>query len=246
MLTIVCLAVMSQMASAQTVSEEARRYMNRGMAAEEIAKTEADLRDAIKEYEHAAALAPNWVDIYYRLASVCEKVGSYDQAVSHLKRYLELLPDSPDREQVRSRIDKLEYKIEKAQRERMDPGKLVGLWSPDGNNFGEGAFERFEIRNQNGKIEGGLRAYAFTEERGLSRRPWFVPVQWDGKTLVISHTRYFYCDKSVQADCCPADASLSLMMIDKDTFKGTIQIAPDKSFPRSGGVNERTWKRMKE
>ncbi|HEX2964162.1 MAG TPA: tetratricopeptide repeat protein [Syntrophorhabdaceae bacterium] len=244
-ISIICLVIAPRLISARIVSEEARRHMNRGQAAEEIAKTEVDLRDAIMEYERAAALDPDWPELRFRLALVHEKVGSYDQAIRHLRRYLDISPDLRDKEQVQSRLDKLEYKLEKSRRDSADPHSLIGLWAPGGNNFGEGAFERFEVRAQNGKVEGGIRAYAVTEERGLSQRPRFVPVQWDGKTLFISHTRYFYCDKSVRADCCPADASLSLTMVDKDTMKGTIQIAPDRSMPNSGMVRERVWKRMK-
>lgn len=232
--------------NAWAVSEEARRHIDRGQAAIEMAKTPADLEDAVREFQKAAELAPSWPDPYYNLGMVYEKIGTYDQAIRNLNRYLELSPTASDAGQVRSLINKLEYKMEKAEKERMDPNNLVGVWAPDDANGG--VFERFEIRNNNRIVEGGLRQYEFTEERGLSCRPWFVPIQWDGSLLVIAHTRYYYCDKSVQKNCCPTDASLSLVMVAKDTLKGTLRITSYKDHygivsPES--VEERVWIRVK-
>jgi hypothetical protein len=230
----------------QDVSEEARRHFDRGVAALEMAQSPADCEAAINEFEQAVKLAPDWPDVFYNLGIAQEKAEKYGDAVRSYQQYLRLAPNSSDAEEVKSLINKLEYRREKAEKERMDPNGLVGIWAPDEENGG--AFYRFEIRNNNGVVEGGLRMYAFTEELGLGRRPWFVPIQWDGMLLVISHTRYFYCDKSVQMDCCPADASLSLTMIAKDTLKGTLRILWYKDhggdvFPEN--VEERVWKRVK-
>ena len=107
-----------------------------------------------------------------------------------------------------------------------------GLRDPGMDNGG--AFHRFQIINRQGTLMGALRPYAFTEERGLSRPPVFVPVHWDGTTLVIPATRYFYCDESVQADCCPAEASLRISAYrDRDGM-----VNPEH-------VTRRTWKRAR-
>ena len=60
-------------ADAQNISDEARRNFDRGMAAVEMAKSPADYKDAIKEFEKAAKLAPGWADVYYNLGMVQEK-----------------------------------------------------------------------------------------------------------------------------------------------------------------------------
>src|SRR4030043_484384 len=103
---------------AETVSEEARRYMARGLAAVEMAKTPKDYERAVREFEQAAKLAPNWPDVYFNLGSVQAKVGNYGEAMRHYKRYLELAPKPPDATKVREEIYKLEYRAEEEQRVR--------------------------------------------------------------------------------------------------------------------------------
>ena len=46
------------MKPAPGVPDDARRFMNRGMAAAEGAKTESDYRDAIQEFQKAVNIAP--------------------------------------------------------------------------------------------------------------------------------------------------------------------------------------------
>ena len=99
-------------ALAGSVSEEAQRYMARGMAAVEMAKTPKDYERAVREFEQAAKLAPNWPDIYFNLGSVQAKAGNYGEAMRHYKRYLELAPNAPDAAKVREEIHKLEYRAE--------------------------------------------------------------------------------------------------------------------------------------
>jgi tetratricopeptide (TPR) repeat protein len=228
---------------AQKVPDAAQRHMDRGQAAIETAKSDADFENAIKEFEQASRLVPDWPAPYYNLGMVQSKIERFDDALTNLTRYLQLAPQARDAAQVRTLINKLEYQRDKAVKERMDPNNLVGVWTPD-DATGR-AFYRFEIRNNNGIVEGGLRMFAVTEENGLGRPPWFKPIQWDGKSLLIYHTQFFYCDKSVQLNCCPVNASLSLIMIAKDTLKGTIRIEPSKKWNPAGLGQEYVWKRVK-
>ncbi len=96
----------------QKVSDEARRYFDRGMAAVEMAKTPADYEKAVAEFEKAKALAPDWPDVYYNLGLIQDKAGMYSEAMANLKRYLLLAPDAKDAEAVRTLINKLDYKKE--------------------------------------------------------------------------------------------------------------------------------------
>jgi hypothetical protein len=97
---------------ADTVPEEAQRYMARGTAAVEMAKSPKDYERAVREFEQAAKLAPNWPDIYFNLGSVQTKAGNFDEAMRHYKRYLEIAPNAPDAAKVREEIYKLEYRAE--------------------------------------------------------------------------------------------------------------------------------------
>ena len=98
----------------QTVSEEARRHFDRGMAAVEMAKSPEDYESAIKEFEQAISLAPDWPDIYYNLGLVHEKAGNLNDAIMNLKQYLRLAPNASDAEMVKSLINKLEYRFEQS------------------------------------------------------------------------------------------------------------------------------------
>jgi len=96
----------------QKVSDEARRYFDRAMAAVEMAKTPADYEKAVVEFEKAKSLAPDWPDVYYNLGLIQDKAGMYSEAMENLRKYLLLAPDAKDAEAVRTLINKLEYKEE--------------------------------------------------------------------------------------------------------------------------------------
>ena len=67
---------------AQTVSREAQKHMNRGMAAVEMAKSPADYEEAIREFAQAARLAPRWQAPYFNLGYVQNKITFSDPILS--------------------------------------------------------------------------------------------------------------------------------------------------------------------
>lgn len=109
---ILILLVYVSLTLADTVSEEAQRFMARGFAAVEMAKTPKDYERAVREFEQAAKLEPNWPDVYFNLGSVQAKAGNYGEVMRHYKRYLELTPNAPYVAKVREEICKLEYRAE--------------------------------------------------------------------------------------------------------------------------------------
>jgi tetratricopeptide (TPR) repeat protein len=245
-LILTCLLLFLGFAAlAAPVPDDARRYMMRGMEAVEMARTPADFAAALEEYSRAAELAPDWADPYYNLGMIQNRLERYAEAVRNLRRYLELAPGAPDAAEVQNLLVRMEYRQERAEKARMDVTNLVGLWEPDADNGG--AFYRFQLTQSQGRVLGGLRAYAFTEQRGLSAPPVMVPVQWDGTTLVIAHTRYFYCDRSVRSDCCPVDATLTLKLTAPDTLEGSLYTAAyrDRSAPAPEMTQKRVWKRQR-
>jgi len=110
---VLCLNI--GLTEAQNVSDEARRHFDRGQAAVEMAKTPADYEDAVKEFENAATLAPDWPDVYYNLGLIQEKVGKRADAIRNLTKYLELSPNANDSREVKKFIAKIEYKMEKEE-----------------------------------------------------------------------------------------------------------------------------------
>jgi hypothetical protein len=119
-------------AMAGTISDEARRFMARGNAAVEMAKSPGDYVLAISEFKQAAKLAPDWPDIYYSLGTAQSKIEDYTSAIKSFQRYLELAPQSSKTAQVQDEIYKLEYR-----RDRVNVvALLVGTWTAsNGHTF---------------------------------------------------------------------------------------------------------------
>jgi len=117
-------AAWSAAAAAQNVPEEARRYMARGIAAVEVAKSAGDYVLAALEFEKAAKLAPDWPDVYYNLGNVQAKMGDTASAVRSYERYLALAPRAPDAEKVRQEMYKLEYLRDRQKA----AAALAGAW----------------------------------------------------------------------------------------------------------------------
>jgi tetratricopeptide (TPR) repeat protein len=66
----------------QTVSDEARRHFDRGTAAVELAKSPADYEVAIKEFQQAISLAPEWANAYYNLGKVQAQAEKFADAIA--------------------------------------------------------------------------------------------------------------------------------------------------------------------
>ena len=100
-----------------TVSEEARKYFDRGMAAAEDAKNEKDYKDAADEFQKAVNIAP-WLGAGYRgLAVTQDKCGQYSAALQNLKFFLLTNPSAEDAEKAKTLRNKIEYRMEKAAKE---------------------------------------------------------------------------------------------------------------------------------
>jgi tetratricopeptide (TPR) repeat protein len=107
-------------ATAQTcvLNEDAQKYLARARVAEKTVKEIVDYKNAIDEYVQAFKYAPTCPDIAFDIALCYEQYGKVDarewkKAVEYYKKYLELKPNAADKEQVKNKIYKLEYAIEK-------------------------------------------------------------------------------------------------------------------------------------
>lgn len=97
------------------VSDEAKKYFDRGVAAIEMAKTPSDYAKAVREFEQAVRLAPQWPEAYYNLALVQEKAEKYGDAAASLRQYLRLAPNVGDAAEIKALINKLEYRKEQIE-----------------------------------------------------------------------------------------------------------------------------------
>lgn len=117
---------------ASAAEGDARKHMIRGVAAIEMAKSNAELALAADEFRIATELDPGLSAAWYNLGSVQAKLGKYSAAIESYQRYLTLNPKADDTQKVQDEIIKLEFRQEQV-------GKSVsraGSWiASDGTMF---------------------------------------------------------------------------------------------------------------
>jgi len=131
-MTALLMLALAVPAFGQSPEEDARRYMVRGMAAVEMAKTEDDLSIAAVEFKKAIEIAPNMAAAWYNLASVQSKTGQLKEAIESYQKYLVLAPKAEDTQRVRDEITKLEFRMEQTGRIKSRGGTWV---AEDGTLF---------------------------------------------------------------------------------------------------------------
>lgn len=126
LLKAVCLAgLLASTCIADDRTEEGRRYLIRGIAAIEMAKSDKELSGAAEQFTKATQVAPELSAAWYNLGSVQTKLGRYKEAMHSYQRYLELSPKAEDAPKIRDEIIKLEYRMEQAAKVT----SLAGLWT---------------------------------------------------------------------------------------------------------------------
>jgi tetratricopeptide (TPR) repeat protein len=106
------------MKPAPVVPEEAKRHLVRGKAAFKGAKEARDFQDAADEFKKALLYAPWLAEGYYNLGVIQDKAGQYDDAMRNLKFYLIAAPKAPDAEKVKELVYEIEYRKEKAAKDK--------------------------------------------------------------------------------------------------------------------------------
>jgi len=122
------------------LNEEARRHVARAKGYMAAAEKEEDYLDVFNEYKAALQSAPNCPDICYNLAHCAEmlcKLNSKncDVAIHWYKKYLEINPNAPDRNEIIDKIYEVEAKkemYEKKERtekeQKFKKETFVGIW----------------------------------------------------------------------------------------------------------------------
>jgi tetratricopeptide (TPR) repeat protein len=83
-----------------TMPESAREHQ----VLAEYAFKEKDTDKAIKEYNAALEMFPTWPEGQFNLATLAGEKKYYENAVLHMKEYLELVPDSPDAQAAKDSV----------------------------------------------------------------------------------------------------------------------------------------------
>lgn len=102
------LGLASVPASAQEVPAEARRHFEAGMAAVEAAKSPAGYPAALREFEAAVRLAPDWPGAFRGLGLVQRAAKRFGDAALSFRRALELAPRAAGADRLRALIAEME------------------------------------------------------------------------------------------------------------------------------------------
>ncbi len=178
----------------QSISDEAKRHFDRGVAAVEMAKSPADYQSAITEFELAINLAPEWPDVYYNLGLVQEKIEKYGDAVNNLRKYLKYAsPTANDAETVKSLINKLEYKRDKTDQktEIINAMTRGTIHKTGGSNDGICVIEKFVLSGDELKANIWCMVPAFNQS---------IPVEFDGSVLKFKYKYYGCPNRSVSTN----------------------------------------------
>jgi tetratricopeptide (TPR) repeat protein len=142
--------------------EDARRYMLRGTAAIEMAKSDADLTLAADEFRKATEIAPQMAVAWFNLGAVQVRLGRYDEAIESYRQYLAQAPDADDAAKVRDELVKLEFRAEQQGRVQSREGIWV-VESSEGSAGSAGAskyvmlhysqdFAPYRVSVENGRL----------------------------------------------------------------------------------------------
>lgn len=111
--------------------EDARRHMVRGMAAIEMAKSEAELTLAEAEFLAATDIAPQMANAWFNLGKTQVQLGRFEAAIDSYRNYLRLAPTASDVVNVQDEIVKLEFRQELLVKSTARVGQWVGRANAD-------------------------------------------------------------------------------------------------------------------
>jgi tetratricopeptide (TPR) repeat protein len=161
---------------AQNNVEEMRRYILRA----KTAYNARNFTDALKEYEAARAIAPNYPEVYKAIGDVYEQLGGNEdliEAINSYNTYLKLAPNAGDSREVLDKIYSLQYIQEKAAMQAKILKEVAGSWV---------AIDDVEVTNfdaETGNMS-WVSDYVFNIEEvlqgGKSNRTYRITIQKDG------------------------------------------------------------------
>jgi len=239
--SIILLLAVGNSAWAQTVSREAQKHMNRGMAAAKMANSPSGYEDAIRELEQAVSFAPDWPAPYFNLGYVQKEAGKYQDALNNYQKYLELAPNAPDAAQVQTEIDQIEYKLEKVSEVAKIRTWLEGEWNM--TTMLNSTKNRWPITFilKGDSIEAYLPTTRFFSYDDRFADFKTIPIKQDGQTIQFSVAlKEVYTEPGVSELMSTSKAQYTLDIITSDKMEGT-QSHSSKSYNSDGSI----WKDLK-
>jgi hypothetical protein len=198
-------APVQQRPKATGTLEDAHYHMVRGMAAIEMAKSEAELAMAEDEFRIATEIAPQMANAWFNLGKTQSQLGKYGDAIASYRQYLECAPDAEDAPKVRNEIIKLEFRQEVAAKIQSRAGAWIGEDGAFYNLTLDGNRMTLKTKQHYIPIDEIRTSYSITGNAPL-RFPSTAEYQlvFQGNRLTGTWTR-----SPVQADKCPVPADTS-------------------------------------
>lgn len=230
-LIFVSLCLGSLALAAEPISEDARRFFTRGLAAVESARSLADYAAAAREMEQARELAPQWPDVYYNLGLLYEKTGNYDRAIERLRECLRLAPSSPDAARMQESVYRLEY--------LRDRNNLEGIWKTSEHesnltcNLPSYRVWRSLMRDSRHvltemdlEFRKAADGYQVGEIGGHIDLPAGPPVsvRREGDAVRINGIAINTCSALVASNHCPWQGKFDLTQTSADLLEGTVNL----------------------
>ncbi|MBN2419870.1 MAG: tetratricopeptide repeat protein [Deltaproteobacteria bacterium] len=200
------------------ISEDARRHFDRGAIAVEVAETDQDLETAVKEFQAAIRLAPEWPDAHYNLAVIYEKLARLGDAAFEFRRYIELAPKAADAVEIKSRINKLEFLIERESEKARIPDLLEGEWN-GAMAFCGGHRTSLKFYNWgNGEVSVEL-PINWNANPGVATDTQRLPVEIKGNKVKFSFRSKLVVPQVMTSYC---DIEYELSLVEPSVLKGDI------------------------
>ncbi len=196
------LGLASAPAFAQGVPVEARRHFEAGMAAVEAAKSPAGYAAALREFEAAARLAPDWPGAFRGLGLVQRAAKRYGDAALSFSRALELAPRAAGADRLRALVAEMERERDlAAEAARVFRGLAEG-------RLARKTVSQTAVDGEPLNWPGGLERFRPAAGGGLEvENPWYpgdqyhpkahplLPLAWepvaiDGRTYEYAYSHY--------------------------------------------------------
>ncbi len=112
----------------QEIPENVKDLLLKGINAVDSAKVPADIDNALILFKEVNKSAPEFADGHYYLGKTLSMLeGNLTNAVKEFKRYLELYPEAPDKENVETEIKRLEDNLRANRKSALVGMKLMSL-----------------------------------------------------------------------------------------------------------------------
>lgn len=209
--------------------EDARRHMVRGMAAIEMAKSDADLAGAEEEFRIATEIDPTMAAAWFNLGAVLTRMQRFEEAIASYNRYLDLAPNAEDAPRIRDEVIKLQYRQEQQARKQ---GR-AGIWVSD-----EGAFYELTLDGERMVLKTSSRRVPESEVRSTYTMVGSVPISEYERaeyqlTLRGSHLAGIWKREALKADKCTVPPETAEAVGELNEREGTLVLRHQRTVFRA-------------